>query len=187
MLFRSPTPPTHRLPPSWNAERTTALARRLSSPVFISTSPDDGSRALGLGHIPTSRPLLFVGNHQTLALDLGMLCEQLLRERGLLLRGLAHPVIFADSFGGGGGGEQGEGEGSSEGGASANGSGNGTSSSNGSGGSGGRLAPWDLLPTLGSALNSGGSQGLEALQGWLLGGGAAGPGGRAQQVNRPEG
>ena len=79
-------------------ERTTALGRRLSSPVFMSTSAD-GVVGLGLEHVPASGldgPVLYVGNHQTLALDLGVLCEEFLKERGIMLRGLAHPVIFSD-------------------------------------------------------------------------------------------
>lgn len=42
------------------AERTTRVVRQLSSPVFISTSPE-GRRTLGLGHIPAGRPLVLVG------------------------------------------------------------------------------------------------------------------------------
>lgn len=34
------------------------------------------------------------GNHQTYALDIGFLVEGLLREAGVMPRGLAHPVIF---------------------------------------------------------------------------------------------
>ena len=41
------------------------------------------------------RPMLFVGNHQTYALDIGFLVEQLVKERGIMPRGLAHPAIFA--------------------------------------------------------------------------------------------
>ena len=56
-----------------------------------------------LMHFPSHLCLfLQVGNHQTLALDLGVLCEQFLRERQVLLRGLAHPVIFSQSFAPGG-------------------------------------------------------------------------------------
>lgn len=81
------------------AERTTAFGRRLASPVFMSTDAS-GTIALGLGNLPPSGdgPVLYVGNHQTLALDLGVLCEELLSKRGIMLRGLAHPVIFADSI-----------------------------------------------------------------------------------------
>lgn len=50
----------------------------------------------GLGHLPVDhgRPVLYVGNHQTLALDIGFIIEDVLRERGILLRGLAHPAVF---------------------------------------------------------------------------------------------
>jgi uncharacterized membrane protein YgcG len=108
--------------------------------VFISSGPD-GRRVLGLSAIPEGRPLLLVGNHQTLALDLGLIAEQFLRERRLLLRGLAHPVIFEQTFGGGDQGKRGAGE---PGGAA------------GGGGSGGGardgLPGWDPISTFGAAL-----------------------------------
>ena len=52
----------------------------------------EGLPAQGGG--PDGRPTLYVGNHTTLALDMGVMIEELLREKGLLLRGLAHPIIF---------------------------------------------------------------------------------------------
>ena len=48
--------------------------------------------------MPNDRPMLLVGNHQTFALDLGLFVEQIVRERGFLPRGLAHPAIFAVSI-----------------------------------------------------------------------------------------
>ena len=69
------------------------VIRRLVSPVFFSRG-EDGRLQRGLGGIPDDRPLLFVGNHQTFALDLGMMVEELIRERNILPRGLAHPAIF---------------------------------------------------------------------------------------------
>lgn len=76
--------------------RVTQFSRTLSSPVFISTS-EDGMRSFGLGVLPTpgERPIIFVGNHQSLALDMGIFIEEILKERGIMLRGLAHPAIFA--------------------------------------------------------------------------------------------
>ena len=62
-----------------------------------------GKRSLGLGQIPKPEgPLLFIANHQLFGLDLGMIISQLLEERDIKARGLAHPVIFgtADGFGG---------------------------------------------------------------------------------------
>lgn len=79
-----------------SAQRITSIGRRLSSPVFLSTY-QDGTMTLGLDALPSlgERPILFVGNHQTLALDMAIMCEEILRERNILLRGLAHPAIFA--------------------------------------------------------------------------------------------
>ncbi|CAN0199658.1 unnamed protein product, partial [Ectocarpus sp. 13 AM-2016] len=67
------------------------------SPVFFSTGAD-GVTVSGLSEVPdgksTSRPIIFVGNHQLLALDLGVIVERLFSERQILARGLAHPVVF---------------------------------------------------------------------------------------------
>mmetsp|Transcript_18559 Transcript_18559/g.26113 ORF Transcript_18559/g.26113 Transcript_18559/m.26113 type:complete len:856 (-) Transcript_18559:50-2617(-) len=76
--------------------------RDLTSPVFFSTGVD-GKRRKGLGFLPnmnddvngaSSKPVLFVANHQLFGLDLGMIIAQLLEERGIMARGLAHPIIF---------------------------------------------------------------------------------------------
>lgn len=74
----------------------TTFIRRLVSPVFFSTA-EDGSTQSGLAGVPNDRPMLLVGNHQTFALDLGLFVEQIVRERGFLPRGLAHPAIFSVS------------------------------------------------------------------------------------------
>lgn len=79
--------------------------RKLLSPQFFSTGPD-GKRNVGLGKVPTTNgPLLFVANHQLIGLDLGMIIAQLLEERNIAARGLAHPIVFqgGNAFGGGAG------------------------------------------------------------------------------------
>ena len=78
--------------------------RAIVSPVFFSTRARDGAIVRGLDHVPVGsargdRPVLLVGNHQTMAPDLGFLIEAFIREKGVIPRGLAHPVIA----GGGGG------------------------------------------------------------------------------------
>jgi len=75
------------------------------SPVFFSTRAD-GTVVPGLGAVPLDgeRPVLFVGNHQTFSPDLPFLIEQFITERGVLLRGLAHPATMAAVTGGGDGG-----------------------------------------------------------------------------------
>ncbi|KAJ8607983.1 hypothetical protein CTAYLR_008250 [Chrysophaeum taylorii] len=69
--------------------------RRLVSPVFFSTTRDGGV-VRGLGGVPvprdTGRPMLLVGNHQLLGLDLAFLIDEFLRDRDVLPRGLAHPA-----------------------------------------------------------------------------------------------
>ncbi|KAK3239240.1 hypothetical protein CYMTET_50824 [Cymbomonas tetramitiformis] len=68
--------------------------QRLTSPVFFSTREADGQVVTGLSELPETRPVLFVGNHQTYATDLGPLIAGVLEEKGMLIRGLAHPMAF---------------------------------------------------------------------------------------------
>ena len=75
------------------SERALGWLKRLTSPVFFSRAPG-GAVQRGLAGVPRDRPLLFVGNHQTYALDIGLLVEEVLRETGTMPRGLAHPVVF---------------------------------------------------------------------------------------------
>lgn len=78
------------------AASATRLTRRLTSPVFLSTCATTGRRVRSLDHLPRpapGRPVLLVGNHQTLSADLPVLCEEVLRQTGVLLRGLAHPLL----------------------------------------------------------------------------------------------
>jgi pimeloyl-ACP methyl ester carboxylesterase/1-acyl-sn-glycerol-3-phosphate acyltransferase len=77
-------------------------AKTLVSPVFFSTSSEN-KVVQGLEHLPKDRPLIFVSNHQTMALDLGFLISGLLEEGGILARGLAHPSIFQEDSSAGAG------------------------------------------------------------------------------------
>jgi len=77
--------------------RTLKNLKTLQSPVFLSTG-EDGRVQEGCGGIPLDRPLLLVSNHQTFALDIGPLVEGLLRQTGLLPRGLTHPAVFQVCF-----------------------------------------------------------------------------------------
>ena len=70
--------------------------RRLTSPVFISTD-NNGKRWMGLGNLQTGdNPIVFVANHQLFGLDLGLIIAQLIEDRGIVARGLAHPVVFSN-------------------------------------------------------------------------------------------
>ena len=89
--------PTSREPEQYCCARATKWLRRLVSPVMFSTD-SEGRVHQGLAHLPDpGRPVLYVGNHQTLALDIGVFIEDVLRERSILLRGLAHPAVFGVS------------------------------------------------------------------------------------------
>ncbi len=77
--------------------RTLKNLKTLQSLVFLSTM-EDGQVQEGCGGIPLDRPLLLVSNHQTFALDIGPLVEGLLRQTGLLPRGLTHPAVFQVCF-----------------------------------------------------------------------------------------
>ena len=76
--------------------RALGALKHFTSPVFFSTD-EAGVTRRGLSGVPQNRPILFVGNHQTYALDVGPMVEALIRERGILPRGLAHPAIWAVS------------------------------------------------------------------------------------------
>jgi len=72
------------------------------SPVFLSRDPSTGERRFGLDGVPDpaeiGRPVIFVGNHQLLALDLGPLVREFLIEKGFAPRGLAHPINFPETM-----------------------------------------------------------------------------------------
>ncbi|CAM6081805.1 unnamed protein product [Calypogeia fissa] len=71
----------------------TRLLRKLLSPVFFSTGAD-GKVVEGLSRLPSKGPLLFVGNHSLYAMDLKTMISTLLKDRKMVLRGLAHPIAF---------------------------------------------------------------------------------------------
>uniref|UniRef100_A0A7S0SGW0 Phospholipid/glycerol acyltransferase domain-containing protein n=1 Tax=Mantoniella antarctica TaxID=81844 RepID=A0A7S0SGW0_9CHLO len=78
-----------------------AMFRAIVSPVFFSTRAD-GRIIPGLDAVPLGegdRPVIFVGNHQTLAVDLGFLIQEFIQQRGVLIRGLTHPTVFANAAG----------------------------------------------------------------------------------------
>lgn len=67
--------------------------RWMLSPRFFSKH-EDGSVVHGVDAIRDERPMIFVGPHQLFALDLGIIIDEMLKEKNMLLRGLAHSAIF---------------------------------------------------------------------------------------------
>ena len=66
-----------------------------TSPVYLSTLAN-GKRVRGLEGIPSEGPVLYVGYHVLLGLEIVPVITQFLKERNLHLRGLAHPMLFLD-------------------------------------------------------------------------------------------
>ncbi|GKV40646.1 hypothetical protein SLEP1_g48257 [Rubroshorea leprosula] len=64
-----------------------------TSPVMFSTL-EDGKVVRGLAGMPSEGPVLLVGYHMLLGSELYPLISQILIERNILVRGLAHPFAF---------------------------------------------------------------------------------------------
>lgn len=74
--------------------------RVLASPVMLSTLAN-GKIVRGLAGIPSEGPVLFVGYHNLLGLDVLTLIPEFMIESNILLRGLAHPMMYFKSKEGG--------------------------------------------------------------------------------------
>ncbi|KAJ7552394.1 hypothetical protein O6H91_06G054000 [Diphasiastrum complanatum] len=74
------------------------IYREITSPVFFSTH-QNGLVQQGLSAIPREQPLLLVGNHMLMGLEISLIPIQFLRERNQLIRGIAHPYLFQPRFG----------------------------------------------------------------------------------------
>jgi hypothetical protein len=55
---------------------------------------EDGKIVRGPAGIPSEGPVLLVGNHMLLGLDIIPLFSHFSRKRDILVRGMAHPVLF---------------------------------------------------------------------------------------------
>ncbi|KAI5428083.1 phytyl ester synthase 2, chloroplastic isoform X1 [Lathyrus oleraceus] len=70
-----------------------SLITAVTSAVMLSTL-EDGTIVKGLAGIPSEGPVLYVGYHMLLGLELVPLVSRILMERDILVRGIAHPMIF---------------------------------------------------------------------------------------------
>nr|POF01889.1 acyltransferase-like protein, chloroplastic [Quercus suber] len=52
----------------------------------------------GLAGVPSEGPVLLVGYHMFMGLELPSLAEGFLREKNIMIRGLAHPLLFSRMF-----------------------------------------------------------------------------------------
>lgn len=64
-----------------------------ADPVMFSTL-ENGKIVRGLAGIPSEGPVLYVGYHMLMGLDLPLLISSFLLKRNIFLRGIAHPVLF---------------------------------------------------------------------------------------------
>ncbi|KAM5582089.1 hypothetical protein ABKV19_011012 [Rosa sericea] len=65
----------------------------IMSPVMLSTLAD-GKIVRGFAGIPTEGPVLYVGYHMLLGFEIVPLVTQLLEQKNVHLRGIAHPMMF---------------------------------------------------------------------------------------------
>ncbi|VVB09474.1 unnamed protein product [Arabis nemorensis] len=79
-------------------EESQRLLTAAISPVFLSTL-NNGTVVRSLAGIPSEGPVLYVGNHMLLGIELRPAAIHFLKERNILLRGLAHPVMFTKKVG----------------------------------------------------------------------------------------
>ncbi|KAL6884501.1 hypothetical protein ACP4OV_010437 [Aristida adscensionis] len=69
--------------------------RLRTCPVMYSTL-EDGRVVRGLGGVPERGPVLLVGNHMLLGIELISLAAEFLRRKRVVVRGIAHPLLFPD-------------------------------------------------------------------------------------------
>lgn len=86
------------LPPSMSEfkyafDQVMGLLRLSISPVMFSTL-EDGKIVRGLAGVPDEGPVLLVGYHMLMGLELFSLVEEFLKEKRVMVRGIAHPELF---------------------------------------------------------------------------------------------
>jgi hypothetical protein len=59
---------------------------------------EDGKIVKGLGGVPNEGPVLLVGYHMLMGLELIPLVEGFLREKNIMIRGLTDPTLFSRMF-----------------------------------------------------------------------------------------
>ncbi|KAJ1283784.1 hypothetical protein BS78_03G153200 [Paspalum vaginatum] len=93
---------TNYLPPTLSEFKQTfdvdhKLFHLALSPVMMSTLKN-GKIVRGLAGVPDKGPVLFVGYHALMGIELSPLYEEFLREKKTIVRGMAHPFLFGKKF-----------------------------------------------------------------------------------------
>ncbi|XP_072954046.1 phytyl ester synthase 1, chloroplastic isoform X2 [Typha angustifolia] len=92
---------TDYLPPTISESRKyfdqeSQLFNLATDAVLLSTL--NGRIVRGLSGVPNEGPVLLVGNHMLMGLELGPLYEAFLKEKNVILRGMAHPILFSRKY-----------------------------------------------------------------------------------------
>uniref|UniRef100_A0A0E0FS46 Serine aminopeptidase S33 domain-containing protein n=1 Tax=Oryza nivara TaxID=4536 RepID=A0A0E0FS46_ORYNI len=95
---RQRDPVTDYIPPTLSEFKKTfnedhKLFHLALSPVMLSTLKN-GKIVRGLTGVPDQGPVLFVGYHALMGIELSPLYEEFLREKRTSFRGMAHPILF---------------------------------------------------------------------------------------------
>ncbi|GMY21172.1 phytyl ester synthase 1, chloroplastic-like isoform X2 [Fagus crenata] len=90
------------LPPSttelkYARDQVAGFFRFATGSILFSTL-EDGKIVKGLAGVPSEGPVLLVGYHILLGLELFPLVDGFLREKNIMIRGLAHPELFSRTF-----------------------------------------------------------------------------------------
>uniref|UniRef100_J3KZU9 Serine aminopeptidase S33 domain-containing protein n=2 Tax=Oryza brachyantha TaxID=4533 RepID=J3KZU9_ORYBR len=99
---RQHDPVTDYIPPTLSEFKKTfdedqKLFHLAMSPVMLSTLKN-GKIVRGLAGVPDQGPVLFVGYHALMGIELTPLYEEFLREKKTIVRGMAHPFLFQGKF-----------------------------------------------------------------------------------------
>ncbi|GLT76172.1 hypothetical protein SLA2020_478470 [Shorea laevis] len=74
-------------------DQVVGFLRFATSAVMFSTM-EDGKIVKGLAGVPSEGPVLFVGYHMLMGLEIYSLIEEFLREKNIMVHGVAHPMVF---------------------------------------------------------------------------------------------
>ena len=67
---------------------------RFAAGSVLFSTLEDGTVVRGLAGVPNQGPVLIVGYHNLMGLELYSLIEEFLREKNIMVRGLAHPELL---------------------------------------------------------------------------------------------
>jgi hypothetical protein len=71
------------------------ILKQLFSPIFFTVGKDSKMKR-GLPQITKEHPILFIGNHTFVGLDLAIIVNAFLEDQNVMIRSLAHPALTAD-------------------------------------------------------------------------------------------